>query len=43
MLIDLHVHSHLSKGCELNPRLVLERAALFGLDGVASTGRQSEQ
>src|SRR5262244_299932 len=37
MLIDLHVHSHLSKGCELNPRLVLERAALFGLDGVAFT------
>ncbi len=37
MLIDLHVHSHLSKGCELNPRQVLERAALFGLDGVAFT------
>jgi len=37
VLIDLHVHSHLSKGCELNPRQVLERAALFGLDGVAFT------
>ncbi|MCP3099404.1 PHP domain-containing protein [Myxococcus sp. K15C18031901] len=37
MLIDLHAHSHLSKGCELDPRAVLERAALFGLDGVAFT------
>src|SRR5262249_27589454 len=37
MLIDLHVHSHLSKGCELNPRLVLERSAALGLDGAAFT------
>jgi predicted metal-dependent phosphoesterase TrpH len=37
MLIDLHAHSYLSKGCELDPRNVLERAALFGLDGVAFT------
>ena len=37
MLIDLHLHSHLSKGCELNPRLVLERSAALGLDGVAFT------
>ncbi len=37
MLIDLHVHSHLSKGCELNPKLVLERSAALGLDGVAFT------
>ncbi len=37
MLIDLHVHSHLSKGCELDPRAVLERAASHGLDGVAFT------
>lgn len=37
MLIDLHAHSHLSKGCELDPRAVLERAALHGLDGVAFT------
>jgi hypothetical protein len=37
MLIDLHAHSHLSKGCLLDPRAVLERAALFGLDGVAFT------
>src|SRR5260370_20308494 len=37
MLIDLHVHSHRSKGCELNPKLVLERSAALGLDGVAFT------
>jgi predicted metal-dependent phosphoesterase TrpH len=37
MLIDLHAHSHLSKGCDLNPRLVLERSAALGLDGVAFT------
>src|SRR5216684_3807721 len=37
MLIDLHAHSHLSKGCDLDPRLVLERAAAFGLDAVAFT------
>jgi hypothetical protein len=37
MLIDLHAHSYLSKGCDLDPRAVLERAALFGLDGVAFT------
>lgn len=37
MLIDLHAHSHLSKDCELDPRAVLDRAALHGLDGVAFT------
>ena len=37
MLIDLHAHSYLSKGCDLDPRNVLERAAMFGLDGVAFT------
>lgn len=37
MLIDLHAHSHLSKDCNLDPRLVLERAASLGLDGVAFT------
>lgn len=37
MLIDLHAHSHLSKDCELNPKTVLERAATYGLDGVAFT------
>lgn len=37
MLIDLHAHSHLSSGCPLDPRLVLDRAASHGLDGVAFT------
>lgn len=37
MLIDLHAHSHLSKGCDLNPAQVLQRAATFGIDGVAFT------
>jgi predicted metal-dependent phosphoesterase TrpH len=37
MLIDLHAHSHLSSGCLLDPRAVLERAASHGLDGVAFT------
>ena len=37
MLIDLHVHSHLTKGCDLDPRAVLERAASLGLEGVAFT------
>lgn len=37
MLIDLHAHSHLSKGCALNPKAVLDRAQTFGLDAVAFT------
>ncbi|HZH02442.1 MAG TPA: PHP domain-containing protein, partial [Myxococcaceae bacterium] len=37
MLVDLHVHSHLSKGCDLDPRAVLDRAQSHGLDGVAFT------
>ncbi len=37
MLIDLHAHSHLSKGCELDPKAVLDRAASHGIDGVAFT------
>lgn len=37
MLIDLHAHSHLTSGCSLDPRLVLDRAATHGLDGVAFT------
>lgn len=37
MLIDLHAHSYLSKGCDLDPRAVLDRAAMFGLDAVAFT------
>lgn len=37
MLIDLHAHSYLSRGCTLDPSKVLERAASHGLDGVAFT------
>lgn len=37
MLIDLHAHSYLSKGCDLNPRAVLQSAESFGIDGVAFT------
>lgn len=37
MLIDLHVHSYLSRDCPLAPQAVLQRAESFGLDGVAFT------
>jgi predicted metal-dependent phosphoesterase TrpH len=37
MLIDLHVHSYLSAGCDLAPKAVLERAKTHGLDAVAFT------
>ncbi|MDQ3266274.1 MAG: PHP domain-containing protein [Myxococcota bacterium] len=37
MLVDLHAHSYLSSGCPLDPKLVLDRAATHGLDGVAFT------
>jgi predicted metal-dependent phosphoesterase TrpH len=37
MLIDLHVHSHHTRGCSLAPRDVLRRAKAAGLDGVAFT------
>ncbi len=37
MLIDLHVHSHHTRGCPLAPRDVVRRAKEAGLDGVAFT------
>jgi hypothetical protein len=37
MLIDLHVHSHHTRGCALAPRDVVRRAKEAGLDGVAFT------
>ncbi|HEX9400756.1 MAG TPA: PHP domain-containing protein [Anaeromyxobacter sp.] len=37
MLIDLHVHSHHTRGCTLAPRDVVRRAKEAGLDGVAFT------
>jgi hypothetical protein len=37
MLIDLHVHSHHTRGSPLAPRDVVRRAKALGLDGVAFT------
>lgn len=37
MLIDLHVHSYLSRDCPLSPTKVIDRALEHGLDGVAFT------
>lgn len=37
MLVDLHVHSYLSRDCTLDPKAVLARAESSGLDGVAFT------
>ncbi len=41
MLIDLHVHSHHTRGCTLAPRELLRRAKEVGLDGVAITDLNS--
>lgn len=37
MLIDLHVHSHHTRGCTLAPRDAIRRAKEAGLDGIAFT------
>jgi predicted metal-dependent phosphoesterase TrpH len=37
MLIDLHVHSHHTRGCSLSPRDAVKRAREAGLDGIAFT------
>jgi predicted metal-dependent phosphoesterase TrpH len=37
MLIDLHVHSRLTRGCELDPKHVIAKATTLGLDGVCFT------
>jgi predicted metal-dependent phosphoesterase TrpH len=37
MLIDLHVHTHHTRGCALAPRDAIRRAREAGLDGVAFT------
>ena len=37
MLIDVHVHSHHSPGCTLEPRAVVRRAREVGLDGIVLT------
>ncbi|MCL2011370.1 MAG: PHP domain-containing protein [Cystobacterineae bacterium] len=42
MLIDLHAHSYLTCGCLLDPREVLARAELHGIDGVAFTEKNTQ-
>jgi predicted metal-dependent phosphoesterase TrpH len=37
MIIDLHVHSRFTRGCDLDPGLILRRAKDLGLDGVCFT------
>lgn len=37
MIIDLHVHSRFTRGCDLDPALILRRAKDVGLDGVCFT------
>jgi predicted metal-dependent phosphoesterase TrpH len=37
MLIDLHVHTHHTRGCSLSPREAVRRAREAGLDGIAFT------
>lgn len=37
MLIDLHVHTHHTRGCDLSPRDAVRRAREAGLDGIAFT------
>src|SRR5512142_1496574 len=37
MLIDLHVHTHHTRGCTLSPRDLVRRAREVGLDGIAVT------
>lgn len=37
MLIDLHVHSHHTRGCTLTPKEAIRRAKEAGLDGIAFT------
>ncbi|HTN50905.1 MAG TPA: PHP domain-containing protein [Anaeromyxobacter sp.] len=41
MLIDLHVHSHHTRGCTLTPRDAVRRAREAGLDGIAFTDLNS--
>ena len=42
MLIDLHAHSYLTRGCSLSPQEVLARAEFHGLDGVAFTEKNTQ-
>ncbi|MHB1843558.1 MAG: PHP-associated domain-containing protein [Deltaproteobacteria bacterium] len=37
MIIDLHCHSRYTRGCDLDPKLLLKRAPALGLDGICFT------
>jgi predicted metal-dependent phosphoesterase TrpH len=37
MIIDLHVHSRFTRGCDLDPGLLIKRAREAGLDGLCFT------
>ena len=37
MIIDLHVHSRFTRGCDLDPALLIKRAREVGLDGLCFT------
>jgi len=37
MLIDMHCHSRFTRGCDLDPRVLIRRAAALGLDGICFT------
>ena len=37
MIIDMHCHSRFTRGCDLDPKLLLKRAAALGLDGICFT------
>ncbi len=37
MLIDMHCHSRFTRGCDLDPKLLIKRAPGLGLDGICFT------
>ena len=40
-IIDIHVHSRYTRGCEQDPALVIKRARELGLDGICFTDLNS--
>jgi predicted metal-dependent phosphoesterase TrpH len=41
MIVDLHVHSRFTRGCDLDPALLIKRAREVGLDGICFTDLNS--
>ncbi|HUB09333.1 MAG TPA: PHP domain-containing protein [Myxococcales bacterium] len=37
MIIDMHCHSRFTRGCDLDPKLLIKRAQGLGLDGICFT------